>query len=290
MTPFEKIAREHIASRGSADTRKLYLADLARWVLFCQLGSYDVNAPTLEAAAAFRDDLKSKLADATVRRTLSALSKMYKVAVARRIVEWNPFDVNALVRPDVNEHSGATKAFSKEQAEAIIGAASGDDILYVRDRTIMRLLYDIGLRVSEAAKLKRSEMFKRADGVWVLITKVKKKGKVENELPASTAAALDQWLAVADESPWVFAADGGHITRQAIHGRVAHYGLLVGIPKASPHWFRATFISDALDNHALHEVQAVVHHADPKTTLHYDRHKRGAGVTAAVAKMRSKNS
>jgi integrase/recombinase XerD len=283
---FEKVAREHIGSRGSPDTRTIYLADLARWVLFCQLGGYDVDKPSLEATTAFRDDLKDKLADATVRRILSALSKMYAVAVARQVVEWNPFDVNVLARPEKDEAAGSTAAFSKEQAEAIISAAAGQDVLHLRDRTIMRLLYDMGLRVSEVAKLKRSEVLVRADGVCVIYTKVKKKGKVANELPASTAEALNAWLAIADESPWVFSHGRSHISRKAIGARIAYYGKLAGIKGASPHWFRATFISDALDVLPLHDVQAIVHHADPKTTLKYDRHKRGAGGTSAVAKAR----
>lgn len=286
MTPFERVAKEHIASRGSPDTRALYLGDLARWVAFCQLGSYDVNKPTLEAATGFRDELQAKLADATVRRIMSALSKMYAVAVARQVVEWNPFDINVLVRPEKDEAAGSTAAFSKEQAEAIIGSAKGKDVIYLRDYTIMRLLYDMGFRVSEVAKLKRAEVLVRADGVRVIVTKVKKKGKVANELPASTAEALDAWLAVAEDSPWLFPHGRSHISRKAIGARVAHYGKAAGIVDASPHRFRATFISDALDILSLHDVQAIVHHADPNTTLKYDRHKRGAGGTSKVAKMR----
>ncbi len=290
VTPFERAAREHIGSRGSPDTRTLYLGDLARWVLFCRLGEYDVEAPTLEAATAFRDDLQAKLEDATVRRILSALSKMYAVAVARQVVKWNPFDVNVLTRPEKDEAAGATAAFSKEQAEAIIGAAAGDSYLSRRDCTIMRLLYDMGFRVSEVAKLKRTEVLLRADGVRVIVTKVKKKGKVANELPASTAKALDAWILVAEDSPWVFPHGSTHVSRKAIGARITHYGQLAGIKGASPHRFRATFISDALDIMSLHDVQAIVHHADPNTTLKYDRHKRGAGGTNAVAKMREKKT
>lgn len=54
-----------------------------------------------------------------------------------------------------------------------------------------------------------------------------------------------------------------------------------------PHQFRATFITEALDAGVpLHEVQAAVHHADPRTTQRYDRGARGAGVTAALEKFR----
>jgi len=287
MTPFEKVAREHIGSRGSSDTRPLYLADLARWVHFCQLRSFNVSAPTLEATTAFRDELQETLASPTVRRILSALSKMYKVAVARQVVNWNPFDVGVLARPAADD-AGTTKLFSRDEVEAIIGAAKGDDPLYVRDRAIMRLLYDTGLRVSSVAKLKRGKIFKRDDGSCVVLAKIKKKGDSEVELAPMTVAALDAWLAIAKESLWVFPYKGSHISRKAIGGRISHYGKLVGIKDAHPHRFRATFISDALDVMPLHEVQAAVHHADPKTTLKYDRHKRGSGVTSAVAAKRGK--
>ena len=64
------------------------------------------------------------------------------------------------------------------------------------------------------------------------------------------------------------------------------YGKMLGI-KVHPHSFRAAYITDALDSGLqLHEVQAAVHHADPATTLRYDRRERGAGVAAQVEKFR----
>lgn len=285
-TLFERAAREHISSRKSAGTRELYTADLARWLLHCELSTVNPDEPTLAAAVAFRDAITDKVGPQTVRRILSALSSMYDAA---GII--NHFKSSKrLPRPEADD-AMVTQEFSKEQAEAILQVARdapGD--VAVRDYAILRLLYDVGMRISSAVELRRSEVIKRPDGSVVVITKVKKKGKVQMVLPASAAEALDQWLKIAPESLWVFPADRNrsYMPRRSFNRRLLMYGEKAGVKDAAPHRFRATFISDALDILPLHEVQAAVHHADPKTTLRYDRHKRGMGVVSAVSDARNK--
>lgn len=284
-TSFETNAREHIASRGSKDTRKLYTADLETWLTFCTERGHNVESPSLEAATAWRDALADgRLAASTVRRTLSAVCAMYDA----HGVPSNPFKSKRLARPPADEVA-VTESFTKEQAEALLSAAEKSSV-GLRDYTIVRALYDTGMRVSTVCGMRRDALRER-DGGLFLITTVKKKGRVEIALPEKTAEAISAWLRVAPESQWVFpAARGkGSVTRKAIHRRISEFGRAVGIIKAKPHRFRATYITEALDAGVpLNEVQASVHHASPLTTQRYDDRVRGGGVADAVAKFREK--
>ena len=280
---FEIAARTHISSRGSPGTRALYEADLDRWLAHCRAIGADPDEPELANAVAFRDSLSQGAQ--TKRRILSALSSMYEAA---GIV--NHFKSSKrLQRPEADEVA-LTKEFSKDEVAQLLRVASErDDHLGKRDVAIMRLLYDTGARISAVVALRRDCMYNRPDGQRVVITKVKKKGRVEIEVPKLAADAVDVWLSVAPDSPYVFprARGTGPLTRRAISQRIADYGKLVGIQNAHPHRFRATFITEAIDAGVpLHEVQGAVHHADPKTTQRYDRHVRGAGVSNALAKYR----
>jgi integrase len=286
---FERAARAHIASRGSPGTRKLYTADLDAWLEHCRVREHDPNEPTLEAATEFRDALVNKYEGSTVRRVLSALSSMYDSAGLTNHFK----SKHRLDRPPADEVS-VTPAYSEEEAQELVDhalAAVREDktLRSLRTAVIVRLLYDTGLRASEVAKMQRSGLTRIEDG-YQLFDRVKKKGRVETFLPETSAMLLDEWLKRApSDSKWVFAAarGSGHINTSTIREFVAELGRVVGVEKrARPHRFRATFITEALNKLPLNEVQASVHHSDPSTTQRYDRGKRGAGVTAAVAKAR----
>lgn len=277
-SPFERAARTHIASRESEGTRTLYSNYLARWLVFCELENVDVEAPTLEAAIQFREALKAKYASPTVRTVLSSVCSMYEAAGIS-----NPFKSKRLPRPPADEVS-LTRAFSAEEVQALFKAAFG----HPRDVMVMSLLHDTGMRVSSVAAMRRSHLHE-LDGKLYCVLKVKKKGRVEVQIPDDSRIMLLDWLARHNDE-WVFPLPRkkGHITRGAIHHMVEHYGKMAGIKDAHPHRFRATFITAALDAGVpLNDVQAAVHHSDPKTTQRYDRGVRGTGVTAAVARYRA---
>lgn len=301
MTPFERAARAHATSRASDGTRKLYLADLARWLVHCELEGVDPAAPTMEAATGFRDALARTvyrgrlLKGPTVRRTITALSSMYDNALdsnGRPLVSWNPF--KKLPRPPAVKY-GKTESITDEEAEAMVAeAVKFGGLVGIRDVALLRLLYETGMRVSSVVAMERSSLLKRGEQ---LVVRVFGKGdkEIEVEIPKEAAEPLQEWLAVAPESPFVFPAarGGGSFETKAVNKRLKFYGKLAGIsPKHThPHCFRAAYITSALDAGVpLHEIQAAVHHEDPKTTLRYDRGVRGTGVTSAVAEFRKNRS
>jgi site-specific recombinase XerD len=300
VSEFIRAAQAHADSRKSRGTRYLYKLDLGRWLAWCSRNRVDPAAPTLRAAVAFRDSLEDEQSPQSIRRILTALSSMYAHAIEfepdRPRATCNPFKPAALPRPTQFQYS-QTEALSDEDAEKVIAAVADDGSpIGIRDLAILLLLYETGLRVSSIAAMKMSDLFQR--GGDLLARVIVKGGKVvEVPVPARTRAALERWLSVRDEglavtsesSKFVFPSvrSRGHITTKAVNGRLAAYGKLAEVEHVHPHRFRASFVTSALDaGEPLHEVQAAVHHTDPKTTLRYDRGRRGTGVAGSVAEFR----
>ena len=102
----------------------------------------------------------------------------------------------------------------------------------------------------------------------------RKGGKVVTvPLAPRTARAIDLAVGERSEGPVFLSADGRRLDRHGagrIVRRVAHRA---GITKpAGPHTLRHAFITAALDAGVpLRDVQEAASHADPRTTMRYDR-------------------
>jgi integrase len=284
MTAFESYARAHIASRSARGTRDLYAADFNRWLRFCRDNELDPTRPKLEDATAFRNELQSKQKSLTVRRTLASLSSIYSAVLDQEIplAAWNPF--KRLPRPSGDAYS-RTEALSTEESEAIIAATAEE----WRNRAILLILYETGLRRASVASLRKSDLIRR-DGKLIARVVIKGGKYREVEVPDRARIALANWFRSVDpESAYVFPAlrSNGSIIPSAINKILLNYAKKAGVKHAHPHRFRAAYATAALDAGVpLHEVQASLHHADPKTTLRYDRGVRGTGVSEAVANFR----
>ena len=103
---------------------------------------------------------------------------------------------------------------------------------------------------------------------------VRKGGKhVTVPLAPRTARALDLHLGDRGSGPIVLTGDGRRMDRSAADRIVKRLTRRAGISKQiSPHSLRHTFITLSLDaGVALRDVQEAASHADPRTTMRYDR-------------------
>jgi len=284
---FERAARALIASRAASGTRALYTNDLRDWLDHCRQHKVPPNDPAPEAATAYRDALQARYAPLTVRRVLAALSKMYRAAVGARSAAWNPFDGDALPRPP-SDRFVRTEAVSDEDAGRILSATGADETAAgKRDKVLLSLLYDTGMRRAEAAKLKRANVVEREGRIAVGF--YGKGGKWhEVTLPAKTADLLTTWMTHGHDFIFPNRSKTGPINVATVNKILTRRMKEAGVTGVHPHQFRAAFITVALDEMELHEVQAAVGHADPRMTLRYDRRQRGQGVADKVAEMRNK--
>jgi integrase len=141
-----------------------------------------------------------------------------------------------------------------------------------RDHALISVLALNGLRVSEAIGANIGDLgLERGHRT---LTIVRKGGKVVTvPLAPRTARAID--LAVGDrcDGPIFVAASGVRIDRHAAGRIVRRIARRAGLAKrVGPHTLRHAFITAALDAGVpLRDVQEAASHADPRTTMRYNR-------------------
>src|SRR5262249_37287337 len=122
----------------------------------------------------------------------------------------------------------------------------------LRDRALLRLLFDLGLRRAEAVRLDVADLDLQAGTVEVL-----GKGrsqKVRLTLPGPTRGALAAWLAArgSEPGPLFTSCDragkgSGRLTGAAVYTIVRRLGNKAGLGAVRPHGLRHAAITEALD-------------------------------------------
>jgi len=222
-------------------------------------------------------------AGSTIRRRLAALSSLYKHLVRHGYAARNP--VGEVERPAINRDEGTTLAFSKVQARKVLDAPPEDTVAGLRDRAILSIGLQVGLRRAEIAMLNVGDLHQNR-GYDSL--RVARKGGRRDALAINpqTAARIRAYLDLAghgaDIDGPLFRPLSHNGKRQderrgmdpdAIDRVVRKYARALGLDRGySAHSMRATFITTALENGAqLEDVQKAAGHRDPSTTKLYDR-------------------
>ena len=151
-------------------------------------------------------------------------------------------------------------------------------IVKSRDKAILELFFSTGMRVSELANLKISQVNLERDEFTV-------RGKGDKTrivfLSQQARYALKKYLEMRkDDAPYLFvrhdraktgAKEVGALTPRSIERLVHHYSVVAGIPKhVSPHTLRHSFATDLLMNGAdIRSVQAMLGHSSITTTQIY---------------------
>jgi integrase/recombinase XerD len=222
-------------------------------------------------------------APSTVRRRLAALSSLTKHLVRHGHLSKN--HVAEVERPNINREEGTALAFSKIQASKLLNTPSPDTIEGLRDRAVLSVGQQVGLRRAEIAGLSVGDLHQNR-GYDSL--RVERKGGRREALAIhpQTAQRLRAYLEKAGHAEDI---DGPmfrplrnnrkkqearrYMDPDAIDRVVRKYALAIGIERGySAHSMRATFITTALENGAqLEDVQKASGHRDPSTTKLYVR-------------------
>jgi integrase/recombinase XerD len=150
----------------------------------------------------------------------------------------------------------------------LVAAGLGD----AQHHALISLLALNGLRVSEATGA-NIEALGLERGHRTL-TIVRKGGKpVVIPLAPRTARAIDLAVSERSEGPLFLGTDGLRLDRHAAARIVQRTARKAAITKrVGPHTLRHAFITAALDAGVpLRDVQEAASHADPRTTMRYDR-------------------
>jgi len=280
---FDQFLNFQRIERGlSKNSLSAYTRDLERFNVF--LLREDISV--LKFNEGYTEDLVSylnaeKLALSTTNRILSTLRSFYSY-LEREHGAYNPMkDVLSRKIP-----VRLPKALTISQVAQLIEATVvSDDIVSLRNKAILELLYSSGARVSEVVGLNLVDVSDvKSEDSTIRIIKLRGKGGKERVVPMGSYSvkALDDYLVrvrpslvaknTKGKSEALFLNQrGSRISRQSAWQLVVdaaeRVGLVGGI---SPHVFRHSFATHLLDGGAdIRVVQELLGHASVTTTQIY---------------------
>ena len=275
-----------LASQKSARTRRAYRLDVAHFMRTLGITTpAQLRQVDHRAVIAWERIMREQegAAPSTVRRRLSALSSLFKHLVRHGTATGNP--VVDIQRPAINREEGTTAAFSKMQARRLLDAPPADTVAGLRDRAILSVGLQVGLRRAEIAALTVGDLHQNRGFDALRVTR---KGGRRDALAINpqASARIKSYLELAghgwDHDGPLFRPLRGNakafnpasrMDPDAIDRVLRRYAAGIGLTRGySAHSMRATFITTALENGAqLEDVQKAAGHRDPSTTKLYDR-------------------
>ncbi|MBU0655903.1 MAG: tyrosine recombinase XerC [Gammaproteobacteria bacterium] len=209
------------------------------------------------------------LSGKSLQRKLSSIRRFYRFLLRENLIEHNPV-------VDVQSPKHARKLPDTLDAETLdrLLDIAPDDVLAVRDRALMELLYSSGLRLSELVGLDVQDVDRRQQQVRVL-----GKGNKERYVPVGRLAleAVQAWLyqrgaiAAYGETALFVSKRGTRLHPRSVQLRLNHWRLQQGLDQhVHPHKLRHSFASHMLESSGdLRAVQEMLGHADISTTQIY---------------------
>jgi integrase/recombinase XerD len=269
----------HVAiERGLSDnTVQAYRRDLASYIDSLERrGISDPAGVSSADVSAFAVELRTRaerpIAASSLARMLSTVRGFHRFLLDEHIVA---VDVAALASaPKLAQR--LPKAITVEQMASVLAATDGDDILSLRNKAMLELLYATGARVSEAVALNVDDVSERD------VVRLFGKGSKQRIVPVGSYAreALDAYLVRARptlsargrSTPALFlGARGERVSRQnawliiRAAAERAHLGIEI-----SPHTFRHSFATHLLAGGAdVRVVQELLGHSSVATTQIY---------------------
>ena len=263
----ERLALAGFLAAYGGLTRQAYELDLRQYAAWCQQHQLRLFAARRADIECFACDLEARgRARATITRRLCTVAGFYKYAVEEDLLHRSP--AVHVRRPRLDYESHATGLDRNELGALLVAAGLGPPT----EHALISLLALNGLRVSEAVGADIEALGIERGHRTLVVTR--KGGKVVTlPLAPRTARAIDLAIGGRLEGPIFQAEDGRRMDRHGAARIVRRTARRAGIAKnVGPHTLRHAFITAALDAGVpLRDVQEAASHADPRTTMRYDR-------------------
>jgi len=207
----------------------------------------------------------------TVSRRFSVVAGFYRTCVIDNTLEHSPAE--HVRRPAVPPES-PTLGFTHLQFEALLTAARGSPDPC--DFALIAMLGLLGLRIFEATGADITDIGEE-HGHRVLRVCGKGTKVVLIPLPPAVGRAIDRAVGTRNCGPILLNNRGTRMDRHAATRRLRRLADAAGvrIARAHPHMLRHTFVTTMLDAGVdLRDVQIAARHADPRTTMRYDRARK----------------
>lgn len=271
LDPRRQLAHRAIAGYRagySGATLDAYRLDLRQWVTWLDGNGVEilsVQRAHIELYARWSEE--RGLARSTISRRLSTICGFYRYCSQEAAIDRDPA---AYVRRPKIDYESHTLGLDRNELGAFLVQAG---LCGGRDHALMCLLALNGLRISEALGADIENLdYQRGHRTLF----VHRKGHKTATIPLAprTATSLDLYIGERTSGPLFLNADGTRrLDRHAAARIVRRLAKAAGIDKRiSPHSLRHSFITAALDAGVpLRDVQEAASHADPRTTMRYDR-------------------
>ena len=258
LARFKGSSREHTGS----DLR-CYLA----WRAEHGLDPLAAQRPHLELYIRWMQEIR-RFKPSTVSRRFSVTAGFYRTCVLDGVLPHSPAE--HVRRPPVPAES-PTLGFTHLQFEALLTAAR--ESANPCDFALVAMLGLLGLRIFEATSADIADLGEEHSH---RVLRVCGKGTkiVLVPLPPAVSRAIDRAAGHRDRGPILLNTRGARMDRHAATRRLRHLAQAAGIQitRAHPHMLRHTYVTTMLDAGAdLRDVQIAARHADPRTTMRYDR-------------------
>ena len=208
----------------------------------------------------------------TINIRLRTMKTMCNFWYKEKIIQINPIDNIKYVKDD--EHN-EVQGLSDDEMNRLLSCFDTKEFAQWRDKVLILLLLDTGMRINEAVNMKISHLDIKTQSIHIpsYIAKNRKGrdvpvtravGKLLQELKEENSGYFD-------ESEYIFFNAYGEVfTADAFRRRLNRIKKKVGIEKLHPHMFRHTFCRNYILNGGdIFTLQKIVDHADIKTTRRY---------------------
>ena len=266
-----------VAERNySEHTVRAYMTDLIQFMNFLKKNRSPADTKNIDITNIEEIDIREFIGSLYNMNSKASISR--KLTSIRTFIEFliregNITRNSAKLVPIPRRERRAPAFLTVDEVFVLVEKPDDNEVLGLRDRAILELLYSSGLRVSELNSIKTGDT-----DLTSSLVKVLGKGLVERIVPIGSKAidAIKHFLERRNElTPKVdylfINSRGGRLSVRSVARIVKKYANLSGIPKnISPHVLRHTFATHLLGSGAdLRAIQEMLGHKSLSTTQRY---------------------
>jgi integrase/recombinase XerD len=256
-------------ARFNGSSRYHTQSDLRCYLAWCAEHGQDPLAarrPDLELYIRWMQEIR-RFKPSTVSRRFSVVAGFYRTCVIDGLLEHSPAE--HVRRPSVPPES-PTLGFTHLQFEALLTTARESS--HPCDFALVAMLGLLGLRIFEATGADIADLGEE-HGHRVLRVCGKGTKIVLIPLPPAVGRAIDRAIGTRASGPILLNSRSARMDRHAATRRLRRLAEAAGvrITRPHPHMLCHTFVTSLDAGVDLRDIQIAARHADPRTTMRYDR-------------------
>jgi integrase/recombinase XerC len=261
----------------SEETLRAYSSDLSQFCQYLKNDHPEIHSdPSKKVSSAHFRSFGSAMMESnqsiSIARKISTLRTFFRYLKRRKVVTQNW--IALMPAPKIAKK--LPKFLKVEEVLELMKAPDSSHWMGKRDRALLELMYGCGLRVSEVAEMKRSQLSVRMGWVQVIGKGSKERWVPLNEFAQEALADYFKFRPPVEDAELVFVNYRlGRLTDRSIARVLARQliratHVLSGNLQASPHALRHSFATHLLSAGAdLRSIQELLGHANLGTTQRY---------------------